>query len=179
MIFSRSFVILLVLALTSCVSEKELVRKADISVTNCDRISGTYLGMNTSDSLGRSLSNQLYEYDRITLFERDHLNWDSLPVNLRYDGNKKLHVLIGDSLNPTKEFSLKVKNRGNYLSVKQKLFFIPIPFLFFAYKTRKALIYSHENGHLTIINGRKEALWILVAAGDKSVKTSGFIKQNP
>jgi hypothetical protein len=179
MILPRSFVILMVLTLTSCVSEKELLRKADLSIIKCDQISGTYLGKNHTDSLGRSLSDQLYKYDRITLFERDHSDWDSLPVTLSYGGDKKLHVIVGDTLNPTKEFSLKVKSRGNYLSVKQKLFFIPIPFLFFVYKNRKALIYTREIGSLAIINGNKEVFWMLIAAGDNSFKSSSFIKQNP
>ncbi len=179
MMFQRSLFILIVLILTSCVSEKELLLKCNRTSTNCEQISGTYSGINNLDSTGKALSNQLYEYDRITLFERDHLGWDSLPVTLHYDGNKKLSVLIGDSLQPTKEFSLKVKNRGNYLSVKQKLLFTPIPFLLFIYKNRKALIYTQENGNLAIINGRKEVFWIFIAAGNKSFKSSGFVKQTP
>lgn len=97
-----------------------------------------------------------------------------LQTKIEYDGYKSLHVEILDSNKVVDKFTLKVKNKGDYLSVRRRIFLVPIPFLFFAYFNRKAIIYNDSMGNLKLSVGDNSMLMILIAAGDKKTTSYTF-----
>jgi hypothetical protein len=113
-----------------------------------------------------NLVDLLFGFNKIKFNEIQNHNLDSLFTKIKYDGNKTLNITFTDKKSITTCFTIKVKNKGNYLSIKRKTFLIPIPFLFFIHKSRKAIIFNDINGDLHIVNGETQTIWILMAAGN-------------
>ena len=158
--------IVITFSLTSCVTEKELLSKTTNSAMILDsNLNGTYSYVNVGIEEKADLPNVFLSYKRIKFDDERNSSLDSLQTRIEYDGDKKLKITLLDSISVIQTFDLRVKDRGNYLSVKRKLFLIPIPFLFYFHKERKAIIFSDNNGDLHIIEGEEQSIWIFMAGG--------------
>jgi hypothetical protein len=54
------------------------------------------------------------------------------------------------------------------------MFLIPIPFLFYVQKERKAILFINNNEELTIINGENQLIWVLMAGGNSFTNENRF-----
>ncbi len=171
-------IIIYVLALSilsGCICEKELVK--EVKHTNSyipQTICSTYKNKNLGGSHYSNLSDLLFGFHKIKFYENQHQVLDSLCTKLEYDGNKKLQISFLDTNNVEKRFFLKVKNKGEYLSVRRKTFLIPIPFFFFIQRDRKAIIYNDMEGDLIIITGEYQLIWVLFAGGNSVIHENKF-----
>lgn len=174
----RFFSLFIILYLTSCVTEKEPLSKVTNSEMVLDNnLNGTYSNVNVGIQTKVNLSDLLTGYERIRFYDQYNTSFDSLETKIEYDGAKKLSVTFLDSNSSTHHFDLKVKNKGNYLSLQRKLFLIPIPFLFYVHKERKAILFSDRNGDLHIIGGEDQGIWIFMAAGYAYTNHNKFDKK--
>ena len=89
-------------------------------------------------------------------------------IKLSYDNKETLTITAFDQNKILKEFNIKVKLINNYLSLKRKLLFIPIPFIFFRHSERK-IILGNNKGELIMKYGYKEFVWIIMGAGNNGI----------
>jgi hypothetical protein len=84
-------------------------------------------------------------------------------VALDYDGKEKLRVVLMENGIKKDSLELKVKRKGDYLSVHRSLFLIPIPILFYIHRENKMLL-SMQGGMLNVNFCHLSRGWILMAA---------------
>ena len=90
---------------------------------------------------------------------------DSAGITLNYDGNNRLNIHYA-SADTVADFSLKVKNKGNYLVLKSHLVVVPIPLLSF-YDEQKQILFTVKHGQLVSIFYWKRIVWVLVFFNNK------------
>lgn len=171
-----SLVVFLIGLLFSCVTEKRLVNRIDPGKTaSIEQIANTYSN-NKSSVSHENLAEVLKQLHRTTAFERMPFPLKATTdVKLELEGGNRLRVTLLDSVSQLDEFILKVKKKGSYLSLKRKLFLVPVPILFTVYKNRKALLYVNSDGNLVILEGRSRFVMVMfLGAGDKSIISSEF-----
>lgn len=134
-----------------------------------ESINTTYENKNLTEEYYINLPNLFQELYKIKLKEDSNRDFDSLKTKIEYDGQNQLIVSFIDTSQTKQEFALKVKNKGNYLSVKRKLTLIPIPFVFFIYKNRKAIIFNDQEGNLHIINGESQFIWVITTGASSEI----------
>lgn len=167
------FIAISLLVLTSCVSGKKLLEYSNSDNLKSLDLNHTY-GNPADSMIEYSLAEKLIRLNRITVFEKRIPEYKNLDTKLEYDGNKTLKISLFDSVSIKEAFTLKVKNKGNYLSIKRKCLFIPIPLFFFVYKNRKALLFNDNNGSLTLLQGDSQFIWVFIANGNQSIEKSSF-----
>ena len=174
----RIFSLLIIFSLSSCVTEKELLSKTTNSAMFLDgNLNGIYSNVNVGLQETANLSDLFLKYERIRFDEKRNNSLDSLETKIEYDGDNKLTITFLDSNSVVHRFDLKVKNKGNYLSLRRKLFVIPIPFLFYVHRERKGILFNDNNGDLHIISGEENSIWIFMAASVESTDHHKFEKK--
>jgi hypothetical protein len=166
---------LILFTLTSCVSEKELLTKIDFkNVKTNIEIKNDFLNKNINDNTYKDLI-QILNYHNIPKIFKNYDRYnDSSIVNIVFDGINNLNVSYKDTSNTLVNYNLKVKNKGNYLSLKRKFTFIPIPVLFTYYWNEKTIIYVDNQENLNLISGQSQFVWILITGGDRKVYENKF-----
>ncbi len=139
-----------------------------------ETINATYENKNLTEEYYNNLPNLIREQYKINIKEDSNRDLDSLKTKIEYDGQSQLIVSFIDTSQTKQEFKLKVKNNGNYLSVKRKLMLIPIPFVFFIYKNRKAIIFNDQEGNLHIINGESQFIWVFITGGSRKIYENSY-----
>ncbi len=160
--------------LSSCVSEKDLLLKVDKTQMNVNTDTTTFSNVNRFEKNRINLAEILLGYQKIRFYEDEHPELDSLSTTISYDGDKHLNVSIQNDTNVSGQFRIKVKNRGNYLLLKRKLFLIPIPFAFFIERDRRAILYYDSDRNLKIIHGENQFIWVFFGGGNEYVQESKF-----
>lgn len=161
---------LLVICFTSCISEKELLSKYDTKKMFLNEsINAIYDNKNVIEKYYNNLPDLLSVLYKPKLKEAINRELDSLKTKIEYDERNQLTISYVDTNETKKKFTLKVKNKGNYLSVRRKLLLIPIPFVFFIYRNYKALIFNDQEGNLHIINGKSIFGWIFITGGSRKI----------
>ena len=171
-----SFSIVILAFLSSCITERELLSKYDNSkkMSVSDTTNVVYSNKNLGGEQYQNLSDLLNGFHKIRIKEVQNHSLDSLFTKIEYDGNKKLKISLLKTDSLITSFSVKVKNNGNYLSLKRKFLLIPIPFIFFVHKQRKAIVFNNEEGDLVIINGESQLIWVLIANGNNFFHVNEF-----
>ena len=139
-----------------------------------DSISGDYTNKNITNEALSNLPDLLRKFNESKLIEKSNRIVDTLTTSIKYDGKKQLTISFTDTNKIEHVFSLKVKNKGNYLSVKRKLKLIPIPILFFVYKNNKGIIFNDSVGNLHFITGECQFIWIFIIGGSKEILDNSF-----
>ena len=93
-------------------------------------------------------------------------------INLKFDGKKTLTVTTIDNNSVLSEKKLKGKIKNNYFSVRRKLLFIPIPFIFYIHQENKILLGNDKNGNLIVKNGFYNTIFILMIGGNDGISQS-------
>ena len=160
----NNFYILLVslLFLSSCVSTYDLM---DSHATDVARFSTTELNGNYSNSgddkyhrLWNTLTNfKSSKRDTITISK-------NAVINLHFENEKRLIMTAYENNKVLKTIVLKGNMKGDYFSIKRKLFLIPIPF-FFIHQETKVILGQGQSGNVIVKYGKEKSAWILIMAG--------------
>ncbi len=159
----NNFYILLVslLFLSSCVSTYDLMdsHATDVARFSTTELNGNYV--NSEDSIRRTLWATLYSswslrQDNITIP-------DNAIINLHFESDKKLvaTAIVNDTV--LNRVELKGERKGDYFSIKRKLFVIPIP-AFWIHQETKVVLGKTQNGDVVVKYGDFNAGWILIMA---------------
>ncbi|MFL5765132.1 MAG: hypothetical protein ACJ77K_14410 [Bacteroidia bacterium] len=148
-LFSCLLFVAVIFSLPGCITDHYLRKqnKERPSAFSTEAFNGEYLNYENNDSAYLSLWRMLYTCKTT--------NPDFTPgsknstVNLSYDGKNKLTAVFFDKASQKDTLELKVKRKGDYLSIKRSLFLIPIPLLFYIHRENKALL-SLQNGLLNV-----------------------------
>ncbi len=166
---------ILIISLISCVNEKELLTKLDASnIKEKVEIDTTYSNENLNTYTYQSLVQLLNSHDKLKIFNDYKKLDDSLKVKLFFDGVNQLNVSYKDSSQNIISYTLKVKNKGNYLSLKRKVKLIPIPFIFFYYQNIKTIIYIDNENILHCTSGQNQFVWMILAGGRGNIHENKF-----
>ena len=157
------FFILVLLSFQNCITTPDLIKQEQFTPAafSLNAFNGTYQNKVIDTDPGISLWNAL-RYCKT--FKDDTLKLtDKTLVNINYDNKNKLQVILKERGVPIYKTVFKVKRRGNYISVKRNLFFVPVPFLFFWHNEAKVILSNDTNGNLHLNFARKQFVWILMA----------------
>ncbi|OFZ61001.1 MAG: hypothetical protein A3D92_15405 [Bacteroidetes bacterium RIFCSPHIGHO2_02_FULL_44_7] len=151
------------LALTSCVSRRELVRQISANPLSTSGINGTY--SNSSNSSSHELKTLLFISKKGTFNDSGLAEFQNAnTVKIVYDGFKDLWIQFRQDTELLYDFHLKVKNRGDYLQLRRKLLLIPIPFVYF-HKEKLTILANDGSGNLLISGGLYELYVLFGIAG--------------
>lgn len=171
---AQKLAIILLFALSSCVSERDLLGNVSTTEMMNRNVNGTFNNSNILGQQSENLADLLYGFERIRFYETSNDSLDSLTTRIEYDGNKRLHITFLDTDSSIAEFDVKVKNKQNYLSIKPRTFLIPIPFLFFILRHRKAILFTDKDGYLHFVKGEEQMVWVFMAGGNTSIRENKF-----
>jgi hypothetical protein len=158
------------ISLSSCVTEGQLLktyRKSPVynGFNRHQAVNGVYANLDTSGA--NSLLRDLWSAYSRKGYSRTTHALDSALIVLHYDGDRLLTVDVRSRDTTFRSFTLKVKNKGQFLSVKHRLFLIPIPFCYFQ-SDNKELLFIDEAGRLISVHGFDGGGWVLfMVAGNK------------
>ncbi len=157
-----SSLLLLALLTVSCISNQSLLRLARNEPIHNDQINGIYAD-SAANNPGVLLGHELHILNKIR--PPEPYPSEIVSTELNYDGRKLLDVSIHFADGNTDDFQLKAKDKGNYLSVRRKLFLIPIPLFFYWHKERKAILCNNERGNLVMVRGVYELAMVFLLSG--------------
>ncbi len=167
--------IILLIILTSCISEKELVTKIeDSKIKDKVEIENLYSNKNLNNNTYQNLIQILDYHYKHKIFKNHYKLNDSVKVKIVFDGIDNLNVCYNDTNNNLINYNLKVKNKGKYLTLKRKFKIIPIPFIFGYYWNEKTIVYIDNNNDLNFLSGQNQFIWILLAGGGKNIYENKF-----
>jgi len=151
--------------LTSCVSVKKLekLNPKEIDEFSLKKFNGFYENTNLNDSINVALWDKLYELKRK---KTDTIDFNEISkIKLNFDNKKTLTITAFNNDKIISEFKIKSKIKNSYLSLKRKLFLIPLPFVFYTQSERKIILGNNNKGELIMKYGYGEFAWILIMAG--------------
>lgn len=167
--------IILLLIISSCVSEKEILTKIDSkNFKNNVEIQNDYLNKNINNNLNKNLIQILNYHHDPKIFKNYYSYSDSTIVNITFNGVNSLNISYKDTSNNIVNFNIKVKNKGNYLTFRRKVTLIPIPLFFTYYWNEKTIIYLDNENNLNLISGQTQFICIFIAGGDRTVYENKF-----
>ena len=162
-LLKNRFIISLVplLFMSSCISTYDLMEShaTDVTRFSTSDLKGNY--SNSEDSTRRTLWNTLYSCKS---FKSDK---NPIPknavINLYFENDKMLiaKAIENDSVLNTIELNGKMK--GDYFSIRRKLFFTPVP-AFWIHKETKVILGQGQNGNVIVKYADFNAGWILIMA---------------
>jgi hypothetical protein len=154
-------VLLCATVFNGCITTSDLLEKSRQvpAPFSAGAYSETYFNKDTV-SKGFTLWSALYHCKS---FRKDPFESSAGNVKLQYDGKNRLTVtLIENSLDQA-SISLKVKRRGNHLSVKRNFFLVPVPFFYTRYREARVLLSSDASGNLLVNYAHRQFIWVLMA----------------
>lgn len=164
-------IFLLLLALNSCISGRELVRQISTEPLSTNKINGTYLNSSSNSSLelkGLLLSSSKGTTNDELLAEFQNGN----TVKIVYDGFKDLWIQFRQDAEVLYDFHLKVKNREDHLQLRRKFFLLPIPFAYY-HKEKMSILTNDASGNLLVSGGSYEFYLLFGISGGEDVLHQG------
>jgi hypothetical protein len=131
----------------------------DISRFSVSDLNGNYV--NSGDDNYNTLWNILTNFKSS---KRDTFDIsEKAVINLRFESEDKLVITAFENDRLLRKVEIKGKMKGDYFSIRRKLFLIPIPFLYFHQET-KGIIGKAQNSDMIVKYADFNAGWILVFA---------------
>ena len=160
--------------LCGCVSTKQ-VRNQSLEVAKFDieKFNGNYA--NYADSINFGILFSILYPKNIFHINKKYPKGNAI-INLKFDGKNNLIITIIDNNSIFKETKLKGKIKNNYFSVRRKLLFIPIPFIFYIHQENKILLGNDKNGNLVVKDGFYNTIFILMIGGNDGISQSQYKK---
>ena len=168
--------------LCGCVSTKQ-VRNQSLEVAKFDieKFNGDYV--NKADFAkdfyaNEPLFRQLFSGTLMDRYPKNIHITDSTIVNFYFDNKKTLIITATERGKILYKKKLRGKVKGNYFSVRRKLFLVPIPCIYFHDET-KILLGNDKNGNLILKLGDSGGFWLFImAASTEYISQSQFKKFN-
>lgn len=163
----KYLIILVCVYLCACVSTKK-VRNQSLEVVKFDiaKFNGNYANKGDTANFGVLFSKLHPE----NIFHKNKkYPTNEAITNLKFDGKKTLTVTTIDNNSVLSEKKLKGKIKNNYFSVRRKLLFIPIPFIFYIHQENKILLGNDKNGNLIVKDGFYNTIFILMIGGNDGI----------
>ncbi len=150
------------LFLSSCISTYDLMEShaTDIERFSISDLNGNYA--NSGDDNYNTLWNTL------TNFKSSKKDTVDIPekavINLRFESEGELVMTVLEKDRILKEVVVKGKMKGDYFSIKRKLFLIPVPLFFIQHET-KVVLGQGQSGGLIVKYANWDGAWVLIFAG--------------
>lgn len=174
-LFKIFLILVLHVIVAGCISTPDLIKQDNFKPGkfSIDLLNGNYAN---ADSSTRGLKMWSALYDCKSFKNDTTRNSTNAFINLNFDNKNKLTVTLKNKNMVLNKLELKVKQRGNYISVQRNLFLIPIPFIWTRYHEARVILSNDLNGNLHLNYARSQFIWTLMAGSVDQKFNEVYIK---